>query len=90
MNNFKSAFCRIDLRIYQYAAFGKARRRIFLPARTVGLLIASVILLITYLDRSRQCLIKVCQQSMAVLQRNLKKVALEISSSVVILEFSKT
>ncbi len=90
MNNFISAFCRIDLRIYQYPAFGKARRRIFVPAGTVDLLIASVILLNTDLGRSRQCLIKVCQQSMAVLQRSLKKVAIEISSSVVSLEFSKT
>ena len=29
LNNFASAFCRIDLRIYQHPAFGKARAAIF-------------------------------------------------------------
>jgi hypothetical protein len=62
--NFTSAFCRINLRIYQHPAFGKARAAIFLLAVRAAVLTASVILLIMDLDRPRRGLVKVTQQSM--------------------------
>jgi hypothetical protein len=63
-NNFTSAFCRINLRIYQHPTFGKAMAAIFFAGgEGAAVLTASVILLIMDLDRPRRGLVKVAQQS---------------------------